>query len=191
MKEINDYCKDKDSLTAFLKNKKAVSLMISYVILIAIAITMAIAVFAWLKIIANIEPVASCDEETSITINDYSCESKIFKLQIKNNGRFNVSGFILTVGNNPERIPTTRLIPLNKNEITEEGFFLFSPALKPGEPPKEAIFTNTEKKQDGGIREVESIINLRIQPFIIDDESKEKIFCENVIKQEIEGCNIK
>lgn len=172
------------------KNKKAVSLMISYVILIAIAITMAIAVFAWLKIIANVEPVTSCDEETSITINDYSCESKIFKLQIKNNGRFNVDGFILTVGNDIKRVPTTRLIPLNKNEITEEGFFLFSPALKPGEP-KEAIFTNTEKKPDGGIREVESIINLRIQPFIIDEESKEKIFCGNVIKQEIEDCRIK
>jgi len=174
------------------KNKKAVSLMLSYVILVAIAITMAIAVFAWLKIIANVEPVASCEEETSIIINDYSCESETFKLQIKNNGRFSVNGFVLTVGNNSERVPTTKLIPLNTNEITGEGFFLFNPASKPGEL-REIVFTNTEKKPDGRIREVdfEFIENLRLQPFIIDDESKEKIVCESVIKQEIKDCKIK
>ena len=173
-------------------NKKSVSLMISYVILIVIAITMAIAVFAWLKIIANVEPVASCEEETSIIINDYSCESKTFKLQIKNNGRFSVNGFVLTVGNNTERAPTTKLIPLNTNEITGDGFFLFNPVLKPGEL-RESVFTNTEKKPDEKIREVdfEFIRNLRLQPFIIDDESNEKIVCGSVIKQEIEDCKIK
>ncbi len=191
MKELikKSVCKNKNSLTALLKNKKAVSLMISYVILVAIAITMAIAVFAWLKIIANVEPVPSCEEETSLTISDYFCEVGAFKLQIKNNGRFSVNGFILTVGNNPERVPTIRLIPLNTDEITGEGFFIF-PDLKPGEL-REAVFTNTEKKSDGRIREVdfEFIKNLKLQPFIIEDNKK--IVCENIIKQETENCKIK
>ena len=67
--------------------------MISYVILIAIAITMSITIFVWLRTIANIEPVKSCGEGTSIIINNYQCNIGKFNLTIKNNGRFNVNGF--------------------------------------------------------------------------------------------------
>jgi len=40
-----------------LGNKRAVSLMISYVLLIVIAISVSIGVFAWMKSIANVEQV--------------------------------------------------------------------------------------------------------------------------------------
>ena len=65
------------------KEKKAVSLMISYVILITIAIAMAITVFAWLKLVANVEPLPSCGDGTSIIINDYVCGGGILNLTIK------------------------------------------------------------------------------------------------------------
>ena len=173
------------------KNKKAVSLMLSYVILISIAVIMSITVFAWLKLIANIEPVKSCDESTSIIINDYVCkDNNTFILTVKNNGRFSVDGFILTVGNTTKRVPTTRLIPLES--ISKEGYLLFDPSLKPGEL-NQTIFTNTARKKDGGIGKVDFnfIRNLRIQSYIIDEESREKIFCSNIINQDIENCQIK
>ncbi len=180
---------------AFLKNKKAVSLMLSYVILITIAITMAIAVFAWLKIMANVEPVASCEEETSIILDEYSCDSEMFILQIKNNGRFSVDGFILSVGDSVERTPTNHLIPFNTREVTGEGYLRFfsgndASPLGPGQS-REARFTNHEKKPDGTIEEVDFdyIRNLRIQPFIIDDKSEKKVLCDNVIRQTIENDN--
>ena len=53
------------------KNKKAVSLMLSYVLLVTITIGLAIAVFSWLRLIANIEPVVSCEDGTAILITDY------------------------------------------------------------------------------------------------------------------------
>lgn len=175
-----------------IKNKKAVSLMLSYVILISIAIAMSITVFVWLKLIANVEPVKSCEEGTSIIISDYDCNNEKFILTIKNNGRFSVDGFALTVGDNTQRAPTVRLIPSVADSISKEGYFLFNPALKPGNL-NESVFTNNARKNDGRIGEVDFdfIKNIRIQYFIIDEDSNEKIFCSNVINQDIEDCRIK
>ena len=169
-----------------MKNKKAVSLMISYVILIAIAVTMSITVFVWLRTIANIEPVKSCQEGTSIIISDYQCNIGKFNLTIKNNGRFNVNGFILTISDNVEREPIIRLTPFNTNEITKEGYFIFNDSLKPGKI-NEAIFGNKDQKTN---KNIEFIKNIKIQSFIIDKETNEKILCEDIIKQKIEDCKI-
>ena len=171
--------------------KKAVSLMLSYVILISIAVIMSVTIFAWLRIIDNIEPVASCKEGTSIIISDYSCSGNKFNLTVKNNGRFNVYGFVLTVGNNTQRSPLIRLIPFTGENITTEGYLLFSPTLIPGNLD-EVIFSNSERKPDGRIEKVDFnfIRNIRIQPFAIDDNG-EKIFCDFIIRQNIEDCKIK
>ena len=61
-----------------INNKKAVSLMISYVLLVTIAIIMSIIVFTYLKTIANVEPVIDCKEGTSIVVEDYSCDAGSF-----------------------------------------------------------------------------------------------------------------
>lgn len=169
--------------------------MISYVILIAIVVAMSIAVFTWLKIIANVEPVASCEEGTSIMVNDYSCEDSSFTLDLKNNGRFSVKGFILTVGDTEGRVPIDRLIPLIEERLDEDGFFVFETPLVPGKVPeaeKTVVFSNRKMKSDGTTEEfdINSIKNMRIQPFVIDKESLEKIVCEDaVIKQDVD-CSV-
>ena len=183
--------------TNFLKNliykndRKAVSLMISYVILIAIAISISIAVFSWLRLVANVEPVANCEEGTSIIINEYNCGINLLELSIRNNGRFSVNGFLLTVGDNVDRAPITRLVPVNQNLANPEVEFIFETPLKPGETSP-AQFTNKEKKSDESVEEVgfEFVKNLRIQPFIIKDNNR--IFCTDaVIRQNLENCQIK
>ena len=74
-----------------MKGKKAVSLMISYVLLIVIAIVMSIIVFSYLKTVANVKPVIDCKSGTSIFIEDYKCGQGKIKLTLKNNGLFNIS----------------------------------------------------------------------------------------------------
>ena len=173
-------------------NKKSVSEMLSYVILISIAITMAIAVFAWLKIIANVKPVEACEEGTSVIINNYVCGNNILNLTIKNNGRFDISGFVLEVGDNSNRARTTRLLPLYTEQTSNEGFLIFRPALNPGKE-KEAIFSDKEKRPNGEIREIDfqNIANIKLQPFIIH-ESGTKIVCEeSIIRQNLENCRLK
>lgn len=165
--------------------------MLSYVILVAIVISLSITVFSWLKIIANVEPVASCDEGVSIIIQDYECNVNIFNLTIKNNGRFSVDGFIMTAGDNTERAPIVRLLPFDPDRLSTEGYFVFETPLKPNEI-NETLFTNTEISGEGTNQDVFDFIrNVRIQPFVIDDESKEKIVCsEAIIKQNIVDCEI-
>jgi len=177
------------------KDKKAVSMMISYVILITIAIAMAITIYAWLKLVANVEPLPDCGEGTSIVINDYVCGNDKLRLSLKNNGRFTIDGFTIQIGNNPEREPITHLLPFSSSDFSVEGYFVFFPPLAPGES-RDAVFGNKEKTQDG--REIflsyEEIVNLKIQPYIFYESEgikQTKIFCaEGVIKQAIQDCNL-
>jgi hypothetical protein len=196
-----------------INNKKAVSLMISYVLLVTIAIIMSIIVFAYLKTIANVEPVIDCKEGTSIVVEDYSCDAHEGKitLTIRNNGRFNVDGFIATFGGNELREPATKLILAMHQQNT-----LFTPdsRLPPFDPPTfvdqtgpknkkdplipgetiEVNFSNKEKKADGSPQVVDFkfLWNLKIQPFIVDKETKLRVACGGKInKQDIEECQIK
>lgn len=172
------------------KNKKAVSLMLSYVILISIALGLSIAVFAFLKIIANVQQAPGCEPETSIIINNYSCDasSGTLSLTIKNNGIFSVDGFILEVGDDPDRAPITRLIP-NGLEASFNGYYFFDEEGTanlmplPPELEKTVVFTNKELRSDGsiGLVNFEYIKNIRIQPFVLGKDEKEKRVCSDAV----------
>jgi len=195
------------------KQKKGVSLMISYVILIAITISISIAVFAFLRIISNIERAPGCEPGTSIIVNDYLCEegSGVLRLDIKNNGRFSVDGFILEVGGNPDRAPITRLIPDADDAARFIGGYYFfgevrsanliplppeDPETTEKESEETVVFTNIELKADGTRGEVDFdyIRKIRIQPFVLGEDGKEKRVCSDaVIRQDFDerDCPIK
>ncbi|MFH1358603.1 MAG: hypothetical protein ABIH37_01820 [archaeon] len=177
------------------KNKKAVSLMLSYVILISIAIAMAATIFVWLKVAVNPETIPDCGEGTSILINDYDCKIGSFTLTLKNNGRFIIDGFSLQVGDNPMRQPIIHLLPDDPNEITTDGHFLFTPPLEPGQE-FDAVFSNVMDSGSGRkIVDFNQIVNIKVQPFVFhekDGVKKDKIFCTvGVISQTLEDCYIK
>lgn len=160
-------------------NKKAVSLMMSYVILISIGIALSLAVFIWLKAVSDVTPVADCEEGTSLILEDSQCNGFSINLTLKNNGRFSISGILVSVGDNPDATPVEYLFP--KAQLTGEGFYLFSPVLRPGDT-ENAVF-------EKGSTNLEYIRIVQIQPFIIDN--RKKVFCsEAVIKQEIPDCLI-
>ena len=175
-----------------INNKKAVSLMISYVLLITIAIIMSIIVFAYLKTIANVEPVIDCKEGTSIVVEDYSCEEGKITLTIRNNGIFNVDGFIATFGGKELQEPSAKLDIAEGQEDTllHGGSGNNKIALKPPRFLSPLI--------PGGIIEVgftskefETIYNLKVQPYIIDEETELRIACGGEInKQDVEDCQI-
>ena len=172
------------------KNKSGISLMLSYVLLISIAVSLSIAVYAWMKLASNIAAPADCKEGTSAILSDISCDSDEGKvtLILKNNGYFNIEGIILAVGNDTEKAPATYLKPEMEMEISEYSpgnyFFDVSSPLKPGETKTVTFFNN----QPVGFNEIKVI---QIQPFIRYKE-REKIICKNaIIQQDIEpSCRI-
>jgi FlaG/FlaF family flagellin (archaellin) len=82
------------------KNKKGLSIVIGYVLLIAVSVVMSIIVYQWLKTYVP-KDVIKCDEGTSVFIRDvhYDCVNSILNITIKNNGRFSVDGYFIHVSN--------------------------------------------------------------------------------------------
>ena len=161
-------------------NKRGVSMMISYVILISIAISLSIGVFVWLKAYANVEPLPECDPETLLILKDYGCGGDSITLDIKNNGFFNVSGYTLLVGNTTQRIPIDSLSSDDGNSDYELGpsDFVFTNPLSPGKNASATFMMSGGYDKDVKI--------LQIQAFILSKEG-EKVPCENaVIMQEVD-----
>ena len=160
-------------------DKKAVSVMISYVILIAIAIAVSMGIYSWLRIIASdVKPEINCEEGTTLTLMGYSFAYENFTIDVKNNGRFNISGFILTVSNESGKPPTMILLG---GEVYQ-GYYYFLDPLRPGEEKKSINFSNETTR---GYRiNISEIKKIRIQPFI-QDKSDLRVCKNSILVQEI------
>lgn len=170
-------------------NKKGLSEMLSYVLLIFIVVGLWSLVYVFIRANANVEAPIDCKQDTSITLEKTECYDNIVKLIIKNNGRFNISGIIVSVGDNYQNIPTDYLAPFSiDGEIMkgQKGIYYFIKSLAPGESSA-AIFSNRKVNADGGDNLMELITVIQLQAFV--QYKKNKILCkESVIKQEIENC---
>lgn len=80
------------------KDKKAVSVMIGYVLLITFAVVMGIVVYSWMKTYVPKETLA-CPDGVSIFVKDYSCSSTDLSITLKNKGKFDIGGYIIRVAN--------------------------------------------------------------------------------------------
>lgn len=83
------------------KDKKAVSEVIGYILLISLAVVMSVIVYAWLKSYVP-KDVNECPEDVSVFIEKYSCENEFLNLTFRNNGKFNVTGYYIKGTNNSE-----------------------------------------------------------------------------------------
>jgi len=77
-------------------NKKGLSVIIGYVLLIVISIVMSVIVYQWLKTYVP-KDVASCQDGTSMFIKKttYNCTSKILTVTVTNTGRFGIDGYFI------------------------------------------------------------------------------------------------
>jgi len=128
-------------------NKRGISVIVGYVLLIVIAITISLMVYAWLKdyIPKNQE---ECPDDVSIVIKEYNCDLTAGKMNISflNKGKFNISGVYLRYSDNPDKLPIEPIVPfevngknVNNNWIkAEEGRLVFHEGVKRKElGPKE------------------------------------------------------
>jgi FlaG/FlaF family flagellin (archaellin) len=82
------------------EDKRGISLIIGYILLVAISIVMSIIVYQWLRTYVPTEAVA-CPDGTSIFISklSYDCVSGILDVTVKNNGKFGVNGYFIHASN--------------------------------------------------------------------------------------------
>jgi hypothetical protein len=85
------------------KNKRGLSEVISYILLIVIAIVMSILVYQWLRTYVPTESVA-CNDGTSIFIKNisYDCTKHTLSVTVQNNGKFGIDGYFIHASNNPD-----------------------------------------------------------------------------------------
>src|SRR3989344_4241665 len=78
------------------KDKKGLSIMIGYVLLIVIAIVMSVVVYQWIKTYVP-KDAPQCPDGVAIFAKDikYICEDDTLKITMRNNGRFDVAGYYL------------------------------------------------------------------------------------------------
>jgi hypothetical protein len=165
------------------ENKKGVSIMVGYVILIVIAIGLSVAVFAYLKLyLPKDNPVCSNDVILSIdevTCVDYDSDEEYdVNVTITNRGFFSVNGAFIRMGD------VNRVF---KEVLNEEPLTLFSipnGVLEPGQvwesEPAVPMFYTPSPDESGQVKEIE------IEPLVYVDG--EPVLCGRAVVNKLVNC---
>tara|TARA_Y100000310_G_scaffold321146_1_gene378406 strand:+ start:192 stop:734 length:543 start_codon:yes stop_codon:yes gene_type:complete len=180
-----------------MKDKKAVSEVVSYVMLIVIAITLSVIVFAFLRTQVPSERT-ECPDSVSVIIKDYTCANKEININFQNKGNFLVDGVFIKFSDSIDSVPVNPLNPIGEiNEITatewQEGFFYFGKRTIPGGVSGGAplpLSPNRNYTQGYDYTPITKVEKVQFQPFLSDEETQEAIICEKaIVTQEIVNCD--
>jgi len=161
--------------------KKGVSEIISYVILVVIALTMSVVVFGFLETQIPKTP-ETCPGELSLILKNYECQvNNEIDLTFQNKGNFKIDGVYVKYSDDSARastfnLVTDRNIDASSNEITHNegynGFLYFGRGAIPLalNPNRDYIHRFSYIAQG-------ALEKIQIQPFILNDED-ELIICE-------------
>lgn len=86
------------------KSKKAVSVIVGYVLLITFAVIIGVIVFRWMKTYVPQEDI-NCPDGVSLFIESYQydLDTHSLILNLKNNGKFNIGGYFIYATDSPEK----------------------------------------------------------------------------------------
>ncbi|HLF53627.1 MAG TPA: hypothetical protein VI544_00440 [Candidatus Nanoarchaeia archaeon] len=149
-----------------LKNKKALSEIVGYTILIVIAISLSLMVYSFLRLYVPKEQ-PSCNEDIVLILQDYACSSaaKQLNITITNKGLFKATAAYVRLGDESQKI---------RPQINNNSFLLYGPentlGLNPGESSQSSY--QIENLAQGNY-------NLEIQPVVI--QNKQLIVCEKAV----------
>lgn len=168
-----------------INNKKAVSEIVSYVLLIMIALSLAVGVYSFMKFyVPSDKSSEKCSNDIALYLVDYSCNESVINLIIENKGMFNVQGFIIKGSNDPDIKPTIALNSTNEQIKVNfpPGFYDFN--LTEGTPLKPGI----TKTANFSYSEISSLKRISIQPYIFSENIQDIVFCDNIITAYPKNC---
>ena len=168
------------------RNKKAISPMIGYILLISAAVFMSIIVYAWLKTYIP-KAAIECPDTTSIFVKSYICDSNELNLTIRNNGNFNVAGCFIRVANKSGvKLATIDLSQRLKSEFG--GISIGNSILFDATETGNSLSPNEEKTNVFNITGIGTIYFFELTPTRIQEEGNKvrTVSCSNAkIKEEI------
>jgi hypothetical protein len=166
-----------------LKDKKGVSIMVGYVILIVIAISLSVAVFAYLKLYLP-EKEPDCPEDVILAIDSVTCRDSNgdgwfdIDVTLSNRGFFSVDGAFIRMGE------VGRIFKklLNENPI---GLFVGEPGneLAPGQGWSSGVQTLALEISDYTVLQ-----EIEVEPLILIEGRA--ILCESAVVNKIVQCEI-
>jgi hypothetical protein len=161
-----------------VKNKKGISIMIGYVLLVVSAIVISTIVYQWVKTYVPKESI-ECPEGVSLFISDvnYQLNEESLELTLNNNGRFNIAGYFIHVSNKSDS-KNIATIDLSKYTSSGEGGVVFFGVQKNSFGPNDNPKTHSFDLSGSGIGEIYSvsIIPIRYQ----EEEGKKRfVSCGN------------
>jgi len=120
-------------------NKKGVSVLVGYILLVVFAVIISAIVFVWLRSYVPAETL-NCPEGTSVFIKEssFNDSNSQLKLVLKNNGRFDIAGFFIHATNSSSQEVAT--FDLSNYSIDRTKIFgnsivyeIGSNSMKPGD----------------------------------------------------------
>ncbi len=85
------------------KDKRGVSILVSYVLLITLALALAAGTYYFLRTYAEKPlPEEGCPEGTNVVIENYSCEDNMLDITLKNRGLHSITGVYIKIANESE-----------------------------------------------------------------------------------------
>ncbi|MBS3070778.1 hypothetical protein J4407_00545 [Candidatus Pacearchaeota archaeon] len=108
-------------------NKRGISIVIGYVLLIAMVLVIGGFVYSWLSTFVPTEQL-ECSDGVGMYINSYTynCDTDELVLNLRNNGRFGVAGYYIRgTESQTETLPITDLSEYEETDDFFEGAVLF------------------------------------------------------------------
>lgn len=169
-----------------LADRKGISLMISYVLLIVLAVGIATGVYSFLKFYLPSDDTKECPDDIGLIITEASCTEGKLNINLQNRGFFNIDGAYIKIGEINRVVKETMCfemsggeckILLNGQTILGEGGeqAVGVDGLKPGETVVSSfIYTKTGDKE------------IEVEPVVFVQD--ELIACKKVIVRKIVSC---
>ncbi len=148
-------------------NKRGVSIIVAYVLLIVIAISLSALVYNWLRFQVTPGDDKECPEGVDLIIKEINCSGNNLNITLQNKGLFTLEGFVIRV---------------NDRKGSEFGVYVVDEVgviLKPGEE-----YTPNPRYDLSGLGMSKKAVLLDVQPFVF--ENGQKLFCARVSSSELD-----
>jgi hypothetical protein len=177
-------------LLSIIKNKKAISVMVGYILLVTLGMVMAVMVYGYLKTYVPSDPL-DCPPGTSLMLKEQNCANYQLNLTIKNNGKFNIEGMMIMASTSPGQEIATHDLTQYLNNQTGDGvnavnnlgnYILYS------HEENENMKPNDEKFYVFNLNDTFTYYNVEIIPIRFQDEKSTKryVLCsEGKLKEEL------